>query len=78
MTHSLSLRQAVKMALNDYFRSLEGEPPRQLHALVTREVEGPLIQMTLELAGGNQSAAAEMLGLSRNTLRKKLAEHGLL
>ena len=77
MSQALSLRQAVTLALSDYFRSLEGEPPRELHALVTREVEAPLLQMTMELAGGNQSVAAEMLGLSRNTLRKKLASHGL-
>lgn len=78
MSSPLSFRQAVTLALTDYFRSLEGEPPHQLHTLVTNEVEAPLLEMTLELAGGNQTVAAKMLGLSRNTLRKKMAAHGLL
>ena len=78
MSNSLSLRQAVTLALTDYFRSLEGEPPRDLYALVSNEIESPLLSMTLELAGGNQSKAAEMLGISRGTLRTKLAKHGLL
>ena len=78
ITSELSLRQAVTLALTDYFRSLEGEPPRDLFALVSHEVEGPLLEMTLELAGGNQSKAAQMLGISRGTFRTKLARHGLL
>lgn len=78
MSRNLSLRQAVTLALTDYFRSLEGEPPRDLYSLVTHEVEGPLLEMTLELAGGNQSIAAKMLGISRGTFRTKLAKHGLL
>ena len=78
ITAELSLRQAVTLALTDYFRSLEGEPPRDLFALVSHEVEAPLLEMTLELAGGNQSKAAQMLGISRGTFRTKLAKHGLL
>lgn len=78
ITSELSLRQAVTLALTDYFRSLEGEPPRDLFALVSHEVEAPLLEMTLELAGGNQSKAAQMLGISRGTFRTKLAKHGLL
>ena len=78
MSNNLSLRHAVTLALTDYFRSLEGEPPRDLYQLVSHDVEGPLLSMTLELAGGNQSTAAKMLGISRGTFRTKLAKHGLL
>lgn len=74
---SLSLRQAVTLALNEYFRTLQGEKPHDLHAIVLREVEAPLIEKTLELAGGNQTLAANMLGISRGTLRKKMAQFGL-
>jgi Fis family transcriptional regulator len=49
-----------------------------LHALVIREVEGPLLREVLAFHEGNQSRAAVALGINRATLRKKLAAHGLL
>ena len=49
-----------------------------LHALVIREVEGPLLREVLAWHDGNQSRAAAALGINRATLRKKLAAHGLL
>ncbi|HEV7121894.1 MAG TPA: helix-turn-helix domain-containing protein [Rhodanobacter sp.] len=49
-----------------------------LHALVLREVEGPLLREVLAFHEGNQSRAAIALGINRATLRKKLATHGLL
>lgn len=49
-----------------------------LHALVLREVEGPLLREVLAFHDGNQSRAAIALGINRATLRKKLAMHGLL
>ena len=49
-----------------------------LHALVVREVEGPLLREVLAFHQGNQSRAAAVLGINRATLRKKLAAHGLL
>ena len=49
-----------------------------LHALVLREVEGPLLREVLAFHDGNQSRAAVALGINRATLRKKLATHGLL
>lgn len=49
-----------------------------LHALVIREVEGPLLREVLAFHEGNQSRAAAVLGINRATLRKKLAQHGLL
>ena len=52
----------------------EGTPLHDLHAQLVAEVERPLIQMTLVETRGNQIKAAAMLGLNRNTLRKKIRE----
>lgn len=71
------LRELVENALEDYFSHLNGEMPNDLHQLVTAQVERPLLAKTLDYAGGNQTKAAKMLGISRATLRKKLAAHGL-
>lgn len=45
--------------------------------MVLQAVERPLLKFAMERAGGNQSAAAELLGINRNTLRKKLTEYRL-
>ena len=49
-----------------------------LHALMIREVEGPLLREVMAFHDGNQSRAAAVLGINRATLRKKLSQHGLL
>jgi two-component system nitrogen regulation response regulator GlnG len=54
-----------------------GLPQSGLYDRVIAEVEAPLIRLVLAATGGNQLRAAEVLGLNRNTLRKKLREHGL-
>jgi Fis family transcriptional regulator len=45
--------------------------------MVLKSVERPMLEVVLEQAGGNQTLASEMLGINRNTLRKKLTEHNL-
>ena len=72
------LAVCVQRALEAYFADLDGEPARDLYALVVDEVEAPLLATVMREAAGNQSRAAAMLGLSRGTLRKKLKHHGLL
>jgi len=68
----------VRKALKEYFKDLDGEEPCcGMYDMVMNCVEKPLIEMVLEHAGGNQSRAAEMLGINRNTLRKKMQEHGI-
>ena len=52
-------------------------PPPGLHARILREVEHPLIVATLEITRGNQVKAAEILGINRNTLRKRIRELGI-
>ena len=67
------LREAVRDALTHYFDQLDGTPPNDLHQLVIQQVEQPLFEAVMAHTGGNQSKAATMLGISRSTLRKKLA-----
>ncbi|MEY3807689.1 MAG: hypothetical protein RI893_665 [Pseudomonadota bacterium] len=62
----------VKQTVEQYFLQLNGDDPVDLYALVIGEVEKPLLQVTLEHFGYNQSKAAKVLGLSRSTLRKKM------
>lgn len=71
------LRACAEAALRRYLAELDGHGASDLYQLVMTEVEIPLLQTVLEHAGGNQSRAAEMLGINRSTLRKKLRQHGL-
>ena len=71
------LKLAINESLDDYFTHLEGEHPRAIYDMVLACVEKPLIEYVLNRVGGNQSKTAEMLGINRNTLRKKMAEYGL-
>lgn len=73
-----SLEQSVLRSLDQYFADLDGAKPHALHEMVMHAVERPLLQFTLTRAHGNQSAAAELLGINRNTLRKKLVDHKLV
>ena len=73
-----SLADAVDQHVRRYFGALEGAtPPAGLHARILREVEYPLIVATLEVTRGNQVKAAEILGINRNTLRKRIRELGI-
>jgi Fis family transcriptional regulator, factor for inversion stimulation protein len=68
----------VTQALDRYFTDLDGEKPVGIYDMVIREVEKPMLQSVLRQTRGNQTQAAEILGMTRNTLRRKLTEHGLL
>lgn len=68
----------VRKSLKEYFKDLDGEEPCfGMFNMVMSCVEKPLLEMVLEHVGGNQTRAAEMLGINRNTLRKKMLEHGI-
>jgi len=70
-----SLGDAVERHLGQYFDAhREGLPPPGLYDRVLREVEKPLISLVLSATLGNQLQAAKVLGLNRNTLRKKIRE----
>ncbi|MGL5631571.1 MAG: helix-turn-helix domain-containing protein [Azovibrio sp.] len=68
----------IQIALDKYFRDLDGEKPTAVYNMVIKSVERPMLELVLRQAGGNQTQAAEMLGINRNTLRKKLAEFQLI
>ncbi|HQR59539.1 MAG TPA: Fis family transcriptional regulator [Azonexus sp.] len=72
------LGKYVMDSLEQYFRDLDGERPAAIYDMVLKSVEKPMLEVVLAKAGGNQTLAAEMLGINRNTLRKKLTEHQLL
>ena len=66
----------VRKAMDDYFKDLDGEEPScAVYDMVMNCVEKPLIEIVLHHAGGNQTRASELLGLNRNTLRKKIQQH---
>ncbi|MBT6273502.1 MAG: Fis family transcriptional regulator [Chromatiales bacterium] len=71
------LCDCVSEAVDAYFSALGGHETTGLYQLVLREMERPLLQRVLAQTEGNQSVAAQVLGISRGTLRKKLREHGL-
>jgi Fis family transcriptional regulator len=70
--------ECIRASLEAYFRDLRGAEPHGLQQMIFDAVEKPLLEVVLQHAGGNQSRAAEWLGINRNTLRRKLAEHRLL
>lgn len=72
------LRDIIAAAIDEYYSQLEGEQPNNVYALVLGEVELPLLQATLAYTNNNQSRTAEILGLNRGTLRKKLKQFNLL
>ena len=71
------LTHAVKHSIRRYLYELDGTQPSEMYDLVLRQVEQPLLEAILEHTKGNQSKAAEYLGLNRGTLRKKLRQYNL-
>ena len=71
------LRECVRSAMASYFDQLDGHTASGLHRMVLGEVEVPLLESVLSYTGGNQTQAAEVLGINRATLRKKLKEYNL-
>ncbi len=71
---SLSLEEAVRGKLEDYFRRTRGVEVENLYAVIMERVERPLIELSLQATRGNQIRAAQLLGINRNTLRKKLTD----
>ncbi|HEX9673191.1 MAG TPA: helix-turn-helix domain-containing protein [Burkholderiales bacterium] len=71
------MARMVRRAIEGYFRDLDGEKPCAVYDMVINCVEKPLLESVLHRVRGNQSHAAAMLGINRNTLRKKLRVHGI-
>ena len=77
MSSECELANSVERALNEYFKDLDGQPPHAVYDMVLGCIEKPMLQHVMKRAAGNQSKAAEILGVNRNTLRKKLQQHKL-
>ncbi len=73
----MRLDECIKESLEGYFTNLEGEQPHAIYGMVLACVEKPMLEYILNKVGGNQSKAAEILGINRNTLRKKMAAHNI-
>lgn len=72
------LEESVRLSLKQYFSDLGDADPSDLYEMVIHCVERPILEVAMERAQQNQSKAAQMLGMTRNTLRKKLIFHKLI
>lgn len=72
-----NIEACVRASLEQYFRDLRGAEPHGVHDMILDAVEKPLLEVVLRHAQGNQSLAAQWLGINRNTLRRKLLDHRL-
>lgn len=77
MIEETEIAACMRRSLNRYFKDLDGETPSEIYNMVLGAMEKPLLIFILDRAEGNQTRAAEMLGINRNTLRKKMREYGL-
>ena len=68
----------IRASVEQYLKDLRGAEPAELHDLFLGAAEKPLLEVVLRHAEGNQSKAAEWLGINRNTLRRKLLDHRLV
>lgn len=75
---SVTLREAVRATVKEYFLRLDGATPQNFYELFMAEIESPLLEMVLQYSRNNQSLAAKMLSISRGTLRKKMKRYGYL
>ena len=71
------LSSTVRKVMRQYFMDLDGEKCTGIYDMVVAAVEKPMLEVVMFQAQGNQTRAAELLGLNRNTLRKKLQQHGI-
>ena len=72
-----NLQDKIETLLDKYFKDLDGENPNDVYDMVLHSVEKPLLIYIMNYAKGNQTRAAKILGLNRNTLRKKLEFYNL-
>lgn len=72
------IEECIRDSLEGYFKDLRGVEPSDMYEMILHVVEKPLLETVMNHAEGNQSRAAEWLGINRNTLRRKLLDHKLI
>ncbi|WP_395703322.1 Fis family transcriptional regulator [Aquabacterium sp.] len=72
------IEECIRDSLEQYFKDLRGTEPHSVHDMIVGVVEKPMLEVVMKHAEGNQSKAAEWLGINRNTLRRKLLDHKLI
>lgn len=77
MKKTTPLADCIVQSMEQYFADLNGEEPKNLHNVFINEVERPFLELIMKKVNGNQTRAADMLGINRNTLRKKLKTYDL-
>ena len=77
MTNKHPITECIETQLQGYLNDLKGTAPTDIYQMVLAVVEKPMLEYVLNKVGGNQSKAADMMGINRNTLRKKMAAYGL-
>ncbi len=77
-TQGFGLGSTVRTALSQYLEDLGDENPGNVYELVIQQIEQPLLELIMQHVDGNQSRAAEYLGINRGTLRKKLKLYQLI
>ena len=78
MKKPTDIEACIRDSLETYFKDLRGVEPAAMYEMILDVVEKPLLDVVMAHAQGNQSRAAEWLGINRNTLRRKLIEHKLI
>jgi Fis family transcriptional regulator len=73
-----AIDDCIRSSVEQYFKDLRGAEPNELHELFLGAAEKPLLDVVMRHADGNQSKAADWLGINRNTLRRKLLDHKLI
>jgi Fis family transcriptional regulator, factor for inversion stimulation protein len=75
---SNEIGRSIERSLDEYFHTLDGESPSGVYNMVIGHVERAMLASVMERTNGNQTQAADMLGVNRNTLRAKLTKYKLL
>ena len=78
MKKSMHIEECIRDSLETYFKDLGGVEPAAMYDMILAVVEKPLLDVVMKHADGNQSRAADWLGINRNTLRRKLVDHKLI
>lgn len=76
-TKASPLRSQAKIAIKNYLSQLNGNDVDDMYELVLSEIEAPMLEEVMQYTRGNQTRAANLLGINRGTLRKKLKKYGM-